>query len=354
MTKQRLWGVCVLGAAVSTGCGSDSRARQDGLDGTDSGVASFGDTGQTGRDDAMGTTTADGSAGASTDGAMDDGPRFDVASMPDASEPQEETCEAVDFLFVIDNSSSMGDNQDNLVANFPAFIDGIEAALVNVDSLHVGVVSTDHNGYGPNVSGCNDLGGLIVRTGGNHSSDATCGPYAEGHNFMTEADDLSTTFSCAAKLGTSGSNSEVPIDALRRAIDGGLAGPGECNEGFLRDDALLVVVIITDEPDGPGDPENGGLFPDPISGGTPMQWYESVVALKFGIPENVVMMSLVHDPDGACAPTSNQDAYRNITDFTRMFGDNGFVGGICEDYGPLFEQAVGVIENACAGFIPPG
>ena len=26
-----------------------------------------------------------------------------------------------------------------------------------------------------------------------------------------------------------------------------LGGPGECNEGYIRDDALLVIVVITDE-----------------------------------------------------------------------------------------------------------
>jgi len=38
-----------------------------------------------------------------------------------------------------------------------------------------------------------------------------------------------------------------------------------------------------------------------------------------------------------------------------MFGTNGFLAGICDaDYGPTFTQAVGIIEEACNNFMPPG
>src|SRR5262245_28901960 len=46
-----------------------------------------------------------------------DGPIFDFP-IPDA--PVQGGCEAVDFLFVIDDSSSMQDHQQNLIANVPA------------------------------------------------------------------------------------------------------------------------------------------------------------------------------------------------------------------------------------------
>src|SRR5690242_21671906 len=35
-------------------------------------------------------------------------------------------CAKADFLFVIDNSGSMADEQDNLIASFPGFIDTIQ------------------------------------------------------------------------------------------------------------------------------------------------------------------------------------------------------------------------------------
>lgn len=247
---------------------------------------------------------------------------------------------------MIDNSGSMGDDQANLVANFPNFIDGIQATLSQVDEYQVGVVTTD--AYEHNLAGCAVLGGLVVQTGGDDASGMQCGPYAQGDNFMTQHDDLHEVFACAARVGTDGSGAERPMEALEVAVRKDHGDPGECNEKFLRDDALLVVVLITDEADGPGDPSG-----DP-SPGTPQDWFDTVVAAKSGIPENVVVVSLVHEHGGPCPPEDDGDDGVNIADFTRLFGDNGFVGGICDDYGQIFSQATGIIEGACNNFVPPG
>jgi hypothetical protein len=237
----------------------------------------------------------------------------------------------------------MADNQANLISNFPNFITGIQSTLTNVEEYQVGVVTSD--AYGPNVGGCSQLGGLVAKTGGSNSSGQQCGPYAANTNFMTEQDDLSTEFACAAQVGTDGSGFERPMNAMEIAVRQDLGGPGQCNEGFLRDDALLVLVIITDEWDGPGDPD-----PNP-SPGNAMSWYDTVVAAKGGIPENVVVVSLVHF--GGCPP-SDGFLSGDIEPFTNLFGDNGFLGCIADDYGPIFNEAIGIIDNACSNFQPPG
>ena len=81
-------------------------------------------------------------SGAATDGAATDsddsdngdtgpggdGPLLDVApgqtggGDPDGAADE---CTNVDILFVIDDSGSMADNQDQLIASFPGFIAGI-------------------------------------------------------------------------------------------------------------------------------------------------------------------------------------------------------------------------------------
>jgi hypothetical protein len=259
----------------------------------------------------------------------------------------------VDFLFVIDNSGSMAAFQSNLVSNFGAFISGIQDTLVEVDSYHIGVITSDDYLY--NVEGCRELGSLVVQTGGYESSflengGLPCGPYIEGANYMTDQDDLDTAFSCAAQVGTAGDAYELVMEGMLAAIDGTHADPGECNEGFIRDDALLVVVIITDEADGPGDAEGA---PPYTSVGDPMSWYDGVIAAKLGIPENAAALALVNYTGGPCEPTYGYDDGANIVEFVTMFGENGFLGGICElDYGPIFGQAVGIIEGACENFVP--
>ena len=286
----------------------------------------------------------DDSSGESGDEPGGPGSLFDVGSPSNSggdASPPEKGCSKIDFVFVVDNSQSMEDDQANLVANFPALIEGIESTLTEVDDYHVGVVATD--AYGWNSAPCKVMGGLVTQTGGEASSNQVCGPFAEGHNYMTEEDDLAETFACAAQLGVAGFGAEAPMDALGAVVRG---DAGACNAGFIRDDALLVAVVITDEWDGPGDPE---LF---TSMGTPQDWYDRVVTAKH-FPENAAVVTLVNYEGGPCPPSEPVFDGQRLVQFTNFFGPTGFVGGICDEFGPTFEQAVDLIDEACSNFVPP-
>ncbi|MFV8753925.1 hypothetical protein ACNOYE_25550 [Nannocystaceae bacterium ST9] len=330
----------------------------------DSPPASESDTSHAGSDEIASTSSesesetgdessadASGSDDASTGS---EGPSFDLAPSPDLAE--QAGCDAIDFLFVIDDSSSMAEHQQNLVANVPAFVAGIEATLDSVDSYQVGVIATDAYPYNPPV--CILLGALVTSTedGGPDSSDMICGPYAEGFNYMTQADELGESFACAAQVGTLGNGFERPMEAMVETLGQSLDVPGGCNEGFLRDDALLVIVVITDEWDGPGDPEALNPARDPpTSAGTPQTWYDAVVAAKAGIPQNAAALVITNYHDGPCPPADLGHDGANLVEWVEHFGDNGVLGGICEpDYGPMFADATAVIETACANFVPVG
>jgi hypothetical protein len=336
-----------LGAATTVGCaadgGRDADSQASGILSVSASQSDTGDDDDGDDDDDDGT----GATGDDDDGADaqsdDEGTVFDLGIQPDSHMEVQEGCSKVDFLFIIDNSGSMADNQEDLANNFPNFIEGIQATLEEVDEYQVGVITSD--AYAFNAAGCNQLGGLVVRTGGEDSSNQVCGPYAGGKNFMTEADDLATKFACAAKVGSEGNGLEMPMNAMEVAVRKDLGGPGECNDGFIRDDALLVIVVITDEWDGPGDPEFFG------SSGNAASWYATVVAAKGGFPENVVVLSLVHF---AGCPPSDGFLSGDIEPFTNMFGANGFLGCIDGDYGALFTQATTIIDGACDNFQPPG
>ena len=293
-------------------------------------------------------------ADASTDGSGEPDPIFDVGALSDAAPPVTPGCDKVDFLFVIDNSESMADEQDNLVASVPGFIAGIEGTLADVEGYHVGVTSTD--AYPRNPSDCREVGALITQTGGTGSSNMVCGPFTEGGNYMTQADDMAHAFACTAAIGVAGDGNERPMDAMLAALGPELNGPGGCNEGFSRDDALLVVVLITDEED---DHEMLGGLQIAGSQGNPLQWYQALVDLK-GLPENVAVLALVgHEKPNAC-PDFQWDGFdgaeiaTRLIAFAQMF-EHGFVGDVCAaDYEPFFAEAVSVVKTACDGFIPPG
>jgi hypothetical protein len=59
---------------------------------------------------------------------------------------------------------------------------------------------------------------------------------------------VATTFGCIAEVGTSGPSYEMPLLATDLALTDRME-PGGTNVGFLREDALLAVVMLTDEND---------------------------------------------------------------------------------------------------------
>ncbi|HWB80324.1 MAG TPA: hypothetical protein VG755_35400 [Nannocystaceae bacterium] len=260
------------------------------------------------------------------------------AGDPDDDEPPGPVdCDKVDFLFVIDNSGSMYDHQVNLIENFEVITAGVDRVIEGRTDLHVGVVSTDI--YAGNPFECQTIGGLVNHPSGAHSSDRECGPWAAGR-YMTNADDIDDGFACAAQLGTTGSTIERPMDAMLAAIEDD--GPAsECNAGFLRDDALLVTVVVTDEWDGPGDPEDDGSWTGPEL------WTRGLVDAK-GSDASYAVVMLVNEERGQCRPGHVEHDGHVLAEWAES-QPFGFVGSICGDYGESFSQAVDVVAAACAG-----
>ncbi len=317
------------------------------------------------------TGTSAAEAGSSSGPAADGGsetaaPKLDaqVATMgDDGIETGDESCKKVDLLFVIDDSGSMADEQLDLAASVPGFIAAMQNELAETEGYNIGVITTDL--YIFDVS-CAPLsvGNLVTRTGGEFSSNQQCGPYSSGLRFMTENDNLDDKFNCAARVGVSGDGDERPMEALLTALRPPLTDPGGCNEGFVRDDALLVVVIITDEED---DHETEATACDqtplPGSPGDPGSWFQDLVEVKGGEEDKIVVVSLV-GPDaaaGTMCPALDKcnggvvgaEVAPRILELTRMF-TYGFIGPVCEDYGPIFQESIAVIKTACDDFGPVG
>lgn len=271
------------------------------------------------------------------DEAEDDG-KLDMPE--DVPAPE---CSAVDLLFVIDNSSSMLAEQQNLIASFDGFIEGIQANLDEANDYHIGVVTTD--AYAGNEVGCQSIGALVTQTEG-----GACGPWAQGR-FISLEDPLQEAFTCAGMVGVDGDGDEHPIEAAMNATGTALAEPGACNEGFLRDDALLVLVLITDEDDG------GSSIPGHTgSPGGPSTWFQDLVARKGGVESNIVVLALIGVPTpNDCDPNDPfeiSSIATRLTNFVNRF-THGAIGDVCtNDYSPFFADSLAIIHDACAGFTP--
>jgi hypothetical protein len=175
---------------------------------------------------------------------------------------------ALDIVFLVDDSWSMNDKQANLVRNFPRFMRVLEDAVPDGETLdaHIAVVSSDLGiATGDGSDRCTTSGGangIFQAT----PRGACAGP--RGHFIVTGAGgrnfdgDVADVFACIARLGTSGCGFEHQLGALRRALGGdpAVAMPPE-NAGFLRPNARLGLVLITDEDDCSA-PQGSDLFTD--------------------------------------------------------------------------------------------
>jgi hypothetical protein len=356
--------LCVFAACADQGTGPDS-VLTTGASGSASAEAS-GDVdgdGEAGDGDGDGEGT-----GTTGDGDGDEAPKFDTPVGDESGSG--EGCEKVDFLFVVDNSISMGDEQQNLGNSFPNFIDTIQAD-VEADDYHIMVIDTDDiDKWGEKWDKCyekcmtEDPGESCLTVWfddlicgqlppGPSTCDQTLGagrnvgaggppidcPVDGDLRYMTQDQtDLDGTFQCVADMGATGNSNERPMAAMLDAT-GVQTQPGGCHPGFLRDDAILVVTLISDEEElgSPGDPAS---------------WRADLLLRKGGNETAVVVLALSGDantPGQECTPTSR------VSQFVDSFGARGFIGSVCEpDYGPFFQDAVDVIDYACENFVPEG
>ena len=163
----------------------------------------------------------------------------------------------VDILFVIDNSLSMKEEQESLVRNFNNFINvlqGIEGGLPNV---HIGVVSTDV-GVGPfDARPCTANGddGRLQNSAQVPGCPTPTDPFIKdlgtenGSRIQNFTGDLADVFSCIAELGDTGCGFEQPLESMRRALNANPFNVDSEGKSFLRKDAFLAVIIISDEDD---------------------------------------------------------------------------------------------------------
>ena len=158
----------------------------------------------------------------------------------------------IDILFMIDNSGAMREEQEALVASFDRFIDVLSGSEGGLPNLHIGVVSSNVGAGNDGSDGCEGSGdngalqnaprGVCNPPDGAYIVDNGNGDGSRTRNYEGE---LADTFSCIAQLGTLGCSFEQPLESLKRALEPSNSG----NAGFLRDDAWLVLVLLTDEDD---------------------------------------------------------------------------------------------------------
>ncbi len=362
--------VLPLAAMLLASCGDTSPP------GSPSGPGITGVSGSTGTHTTEGTTTSsepgDDSAGGPV--STSTGILRDVGTAEDFGPSQPPGCKGkVDVLFVISRLGTMVTEQDQLVASFPGFVDTIEQTLEGFD-VHIMTANPDGEwpgydyceggdgqcaAYWPNcgpyapdydcetfadmATPCDEkLGaGLIFNVGGD-AANKLCDLHGGNRYIISGEPDMKGALECIAKVGAAGRDPPLG-DAMIAALSPKLNGAGGCNEGFLREDALLVVVLIMDNA-------------DIKSKSHAKTQYEAIVAAK-GSARAVVMLAVVPQPLKEGEPMVPGCAYDesgplNFEDLLSRFPYHE-VGDTCApSYAPFFEQAAARIGEACGSFIP--
>ena len=337
-----------------------------------------------------GTTTTGESSTSSGDPDTYAEPPRDLGVIPDFGGGAPVGCKGkIDFLFVISRMTAMSYLQERLALAVPQFIATIEAKFADFD-YHIMVIDGDGpppgGGWWGDVT-CNEVcpnlackvgedccpfkdgnwtghacctdpnypcdkldlvtecdaawGAGTVFPAGKFTADKPC-PIDGGRRYLVKGQtDLDDTFACIARVGNGG------YDMLGQAFTAAMQPPindiGGCNEGFLRDDALLMVTFIGNGPDEIGPP--GSM-------GSPPEWAQAVIDAKHGDKNSIVMLNIggcgCPPHEGVCHPKDR------LCVLTEMFPYRLQESALVDDYGPAFVAATSLVETACAGFVVPG
>lgn len=250
--------------------------------------------------------------------------RSDLSFVEDEETFQTEATAAADLLWVIDDSGSMSQEQDNIAAGIGEFFDILDASGLD---YHLGATTTG-----------NDCGELSqISTGDRFITSNTANARGEWSG------DQETGIDGIARPGTSGSGTETGIFCGEQAL---LVDPTGTQPNFNREGAPDVLIFVSDEPDN-----------ETVQGRTPrsapagyqvreLGAYETIFTdagtTIFSIVGTATVLPGQNDPDpdfncsGEGGDADGGAAYGRLSSIT-----NGGRTSICadaNDWSPLFQE----------------
>jgi hypothetical protein len=252
---------------------------------------------------------------------------------------------AVDIVFMVDDSTSMRPAQDRLVRAFPSFIDALKALPGGQPSLRIAIISSSLGaGVFADIPGCEP--GTNGNRNGAFQHDPSCTALHAGQRFIVSDrgavnfdGDISALFGCMARLGDTGCGFEHQFESTRLALQRAMDPADPDNGGFLRADAALAIVMLTNEDDCSAPPESTLFDPRQLHLSDPLGGLYSYRCNEFGHlcggqpPPHFV-------PDGqtvtlsGCVPAEEKGRLTHVADFV------SFVKGLKTDPRKVFVAAL--------------
>lgn len=264
-------------------------------------------------------------------------------------------CDEIDILFVIDDSASMGLEQSNLAANFPQFVEVLNTFLTDDGEPVDYRVAVTTTGVSKSWLQASAWPGLPPTSASQVGDDGAmlmgCGM---SRRWLERGDlDVADTFSCVAQVGTLGPVHEMPLAALHLALDARVADG--TNSGFRREDALLGIVVLTDEDDCSRQDDGFTVAAghDLCEEVEPVSTYSALLDSITGSRERWALAVIAGPGPGICFSTlgSAYEAVR-LQALAAMAGENGVVSSICEgDLAGGLQDALGAFDTACRNLV---
>jgi hypothetical protein len=305
----------LFGAIAATACGSSA---------DDSGFGSSG-----------GSSGSSGGASSGASGSGGFGGTSSGASGSSGQQQQKDECKKMDIVFVVDNSGSMREEQTNLATNFPKFVNVINAYKTKSGAeldYRVAVTTSDDKA---------EKGRFTVGRGKDAPASCVPGP---ARPWLERVDgNVASMFACRAQAGTSGSNIERDIESAFLSVTDRIADGSNTANGqpFVREDALLAMVLITDE-------DEGGTENQPKR---PVSQYP---ALFDGVKkERGRWAAAVIAGETQCTSPGlgNAAEAKRMKEFITAVGKNGVFASICTgDLTDGLTKALATFDQACKDF----
>jgi hypothetical protein len=343
---------------------------------------------ETDTDDSASGTTADPTTNATTIGPSTNPTVDPDAGTDDGPAPTER---AVDILFVVDNSGSMGEEQAKLSTSIGTLVEALDAAEPPVD-YHIGVTTTDNGNpwcgtTGPEagnlrLTSCRSrptefiFDGAITIDAFDEACAAACPeewtnieiqptavdgesgeavrPWIQsiaGQTNLPDGLSVVQAFQCFGPQGIDGCGFESPLESMWKAIRRSEIDD-EDEYGFHRQGALLAVVLVTDEVDCSYNTEWETIF---LPDGNRVFWSDpmaasptSAVCWHAGVAcDGDQCHSVNLDADGnevASGSADDEAVLRPVSRYTEQLVEQGAyvfaINGVGLDGVPLYEPSL--------------
>lgn len=290
--------------------------------------------------------------GPAVQGSDDTGDDGDDAPDVDAHIVSTQRCQKMDLLFVIDDSASMDLEQANLAANFPQFATVLDQYMVEAGlplDYRVAITTTGRDVAYTEVLPPPFSTSLPMNETGDDGAfrqTASCGMT---RRWLERTDpNAASTFACAADVGIDGPSLEMPLYASELALKDRVADG--TNAGFLRDDALLAIVYLTDEDDCSRRDNNFSITATaPCTTVGTQEWVDFFDDLKGD--RGRWATAVIAGPTSCSSSFGEAAAATRLQQFVTQTGENAVFASICEgNLSGALTQALDTFTSACETF----